>query len=204
MQRRSQSGRQRDRRIEFSGFAERIKGSVSVRDVLTLNGIPINRSGFAVCPFHGDRDASLKVYDKGRGWVCYGCHKGGDVINLAMELYGVGFQDAIRKLNEEFSVGIEIDKQQTAKEAFQAAANIAKLKAQWKSEQEKAEANERAYWKAFDKWLVLDRLVMDLENTFNHESDAFPDEFCKAIIQRNEAYEDLTILEERRLIVHAK
>jgi len=200
MQRRSWPGRPKDRRLEFAGYAERIKGSVSVRDVLTLNGIPVNRSGFAVCPLHGDKDASLKVYDKGRGWVCYGCHKGGDVINLAMQLYGVGFQDAIRKLNEEFSVGIEIDRQQTEKEAFQAAANIAKMKAKRKEEQMKAEAAERAYWKGFDRWLELDRLVMDLEGTFDHESDAFPDDFCKAIIERNEAYEDLVTLEERRLM----
>lgn len=146
----------------------------------------------------------MKVYDKGRGWVCYGCHKGGDVINLAMQLYGVGFQDAIRKLNEEFNIGIEIDRQQTAKEAFQAAVNVAKLKAQRKKEQDEASAIERAYWKAFDRWLSLDRLVLDLESTFNRETESFPDAFCKAIMERNEAYEDLIILDERRLIGYAK
>ena len=83
---------------------------MSIRDVLTLNGIQVGRHGFAVCPFHGDHDASLKVYDNGRGWVCYGCHKGGDVINLAMELYGLGFQDAVRKLNEEYNKGFSVAK----------------------------------------------------------------------------------------------
>jgi len=203
MQSRNQAGRPRDRRAEFAEFAERVKAAVSIRDVLTLNGIQVSRHGFAVCPFHGDHDASLKVYGKGRGWVCYGCHKGGDVINLAMELYGVGFQDAIRKLNDEFSVGIDIDRIPSEKEAFQAAAKVAAMKAKRKQEQENEAAQERAYWKAFDKWLGLDRLVVDLEGTFDRMKDSFPDAFCKAILDRNEAYEALMILEERRITKHA-
>lgn len=176
---------------------------MSIRDVLTLNGIQVGRHGFAVCPFHGDHDASLKVYDNGRGWVCYGCHKGGDVINLAMELYGVGFQDAIRKLNEEFSVGIDIDRIPSTKEAFMAAAKVARMKAERKQEQKDQAALDRAYWKAFDRWIELDRLVVDLEGTFDREKDSFPDAFCKAILDRNEALEALKILEERRLTKHA-
>ena len=156
-----------------------------------------------MCPFHGDRDASLKVYGGGRGWVCYGCHKGGDVINLAMELYGVGFQDAVRKLNEEFGVGIDIDRVPTAKEAFQTASKVAKLKAERKKEQEAEAALERSYWKAFDRWLELDRLVVDLAGTFDRENDSFPDAFCKAILDRNEARSALEILEERRIKTHA-
>ena len=135
--------------------------------------------------------------------MCYGCHKGGDVINLAMELYGVGFQDAIRKLNEEFTVGIDIDRTPTNREAFQAAVRLAKRKAERKKEQEEEAEQERAYWKAFDRWLGLDRRVLDLEGTFDRENDPFPDEFCKAILERNEAKETLMILEERRIKTHA-
>lgn len=164
----------------------------------------MDKAGFAVCPLHGDHDASLKVYDNGRGWVCYGCHKGGDVINLAMGLYGVGFQDAIRKLNEEFNVGIEIDRVPSVKEAFQAAAKVAKRKAERKREQEEKALLERSYWKAFDRWLGLDRLVEDLEGTFDRFADSFPAAFCKAILDRNEAYEALMNLEERRLTKHAE
>lgn len=135
--------------------------------------------------------------------MCYGCHKGGNVINLAMELYGLGFQDAIRKLNEEFSVGIDIDKALSPREAFQAAVRVARMKADRKKEQEEQEATERAYWKAFDRWIELDRLVLELEGTFDRENDPFPDPFCKAILDRNDAYEELQILEERRITKYA-
>ena len=36
--------------------------------------------------------------------MCYGCHKGGDVINLAKLLYNVGFKDAIARLNDQFKL----------------------------------------------------------------------------------------------------
>ena len=72
-----------------------VKARVSCRELMEANGIRVNRHGFCVCPFHSDKDASLKIYGSGRGWVCYGCHKGGDVINLAKLLYNVGFKDAV-------------------------------------------------------------------------------------------------------------
>lgn len=199
MQNRSESGKQRDRRAEFAGYAERIKESVSIGDVLTLNGIQVNRHGFAVCPLHGDRDASLKVYENGRGWVCYGCHKGGDVINLAMALYGIGFQESVRRLNDEFHVGIDIDAEPNLRDIFFAAAKLGKIKAERKRQQEERASLESAYWRAFDKWLDLDRDVLRLEESFDRVKDSFPDAFCKAITDRAEAYEELMILEERRL-----
>ena len=77
------------------------------------------------------------------------------------------------------------------------------MKAERKQEQEDQAALDRAYWKAFDRWIGLDRLVVDLEGTFDRENDSFPDAFCKAILDRNEALEALKILEERRLTKHA-
>ena len=39
--------------------------------------------------------------------------------------------------------------------------------------------------------------------SFDRENDSFPEDFCKAILDRNEAHEALMILEERRLTKHA-
>lgn len=190
--------RVRDSRADFAEYAERIKSDVSVGDVLSLNGIQVNRHGFAVCPLHGDTDASLKVYGGNRGWVCYGCHKGGDVINLAMELYGLSFQDAMRKLNEEFSIGIDFDREPSAKESFLAAARVASMRAKRKKEEENAAAAERAFWKAFDLWLGCARAVDEMAETLDR-AEGFPDDFCEAVMKRNEAYDHLIDAEERRM-----
>lgn len=162
-----------------------------------MNGINVNRSGFAVCPLHGDHDASLKVYGGARGWVCYGCHKGGDVINLAMDMYGLSFRDAIAKLNEDFNVGIDMDRKISTKEAFMASVKLSKAKEKQKDEELRKAALERAYWKAFDEWRKYDIRVMDLEA--QAKDGAFTSEFTEALRLRTEAYEKLRILEERRL-----
>ena len=47
--------------------AEVIKDTVSMRDVAGMLGFTPGRGGFMVCPFHGDHDASLKIYDTNGG-----------------------------------------------------------------------------------------------------------------------------------------
>ena len=48
-----------------------------------------------------------------RGWVCYGCHKGGDTVALYAGLFSLGMADAARKLAAEF--GITVPKYGSAK-----------------------------------------------------------------------------------------
>src|SRR5262249_12105805 len=49
------------------------------------------------CPFHDDRNPSLRV--KGRSWRCYGCGAKGDAAGFVMKLLNVGFVEAIRELD---------------------------------------------------------------------------------------------------------
>lgn len=183
-----------------SAAAGAIKNAVSVREFLTLNGFSVNRHGFCVCPLHGDHDASLKVYDNGRGWTCYGCHKGGDVINLAMDLYGIGFKDAISRLNEEFSLGLQLDRKMDPREALQISLNAARAKSKRIHEQESEAALERKYWRAFDRWNLFDALVIMMEDSA--PDTPYPPGFSYALEKRQEAYENLMIFEERRIKVN--
>lgn len=53
-----------------------------------LTGLQVGRSGKAVCPFHEDRTPSLHVYEQpGQGWYCFGCGRGGSVMDLAALLW---------------------------------------------------------------------------------------------------------------------
>ena len=83
--------------------ASEIKGRLTAREVFLFYGFQPDRSGFLRCPFHaGDRHGSLKVYEGDRGWHCFGCGRGGSVIDFVMARFGLGFRDACRKLNEDF------------------------------------------------------------------------------------------------------
>lgn len=71
--------------------------------------VNLKRSGsnlFGLCPFHGEKTASFSVApDKGI-YYCFGCHKGGGAINFMMEVEGLSYPDAVRKLAER--VGLEV------------------------------------------------------------------------------------------------
>ena len=53
------------------------------------------KHGFMPCPFHGEKIASLRVYKGTGGWHCFGCGKGGSVIDFVMEQEGCGFATAV-------------------------------------------------------------------------------------------------------------
>lgn len=50
------------------------------------------------CPFHKDGSPSLYIYKGGQRWYCFGCGKGGDVIDFVRELHRVDFLQAASML----------------------------------------------------------------------------------------------------------
>ena len=58
---------------------------------------PFKRT-MAYCPFHADKDASMKLYPNNRVH-CFSCHKSWDTISFIQELNGLTFPEAIRRLN---------------------------------------------------------------------------------------------------------
>lgn len=88
-------------------LAAAIKDRLTAPEVFAFYGFQPDRSGFLRCPFHqGDRHGSLKVYEGDRGWHCFCCGRGGSVIDFVMELFGLSFHEACRKLNEDFRLGL--------------------------------------------------------------------------------------------------
>ena len=91
----------------MNNIAEAIRQTVTMTEVCKHYGFTPNRAGFIHCPFHpGDRDASLKIYPNNRGWNCFGCGKGGSVIDFVKELCGAEFNEAIRIIDNEFGLGL--------------------------------------------------------------------------------------------------
>jgi len=76
--------------------------------------VSLKRSGsnlFGLCPFHGEKTASFSVApDKGI-YYCFGCHKGGSVINFQMEIEGLSYPDAVRALAKRAGMEVPEDEQ---------------------------------------------------------------------------------------------
>ena len=68
-----------------------------VSQYVTLN----KRSGsnlFGLCPFHNEKTPSFSVSRSKQIYHCFGCGKGGGVINFIMEIENVSFPDAVEIL----------------------------------------------------------------------------------------------------------
>ena len=76
--------------------------------------VNLKRSGsnlFGLCPFHGEKTPSFSVSpDKGI-YYCFGCHKGGSVINFEMEIEGLSYPDAVRALAKRAGLEVPEDEQ---------------------------------------------------------------------------------------------
>ena len=76
--------------------------------------VTLKRSGanmFGLCPFHGEKTASFSVApDKGI-YYCFGCHKGGGVINFQMEVEGMSYPDAVRALAKRSGMTVPEDEE---------------------------------------------------------------------------------------------
>ena len=68
----------------------------------------------ARCPFHGDHMPSMQVYDGDRGYWCFVCNDGGDVIDFTRKYFRLSFHDAIRRINTDFNLHLPIDEAPSA------------------------------------------------------------------------------------------
>ena len=69
-----------------------------------MYGIRVNRNGMACCPFHDDRNPSLKVDKR---FHCFGCQADGDVIDFVARLYGLPGLEAAKKLAADFGISYD-------------------------------------------------------------------------------------------------
>lgn len=76
--------------------------------------VSLKRSGsnlFGLCPFHGEKSASFSVKPEKGMYYCFGCHKGGGVINFQMEIEGLSYPDAVRALAKRAGMEVPEDEQ---------------------------------------------------------------------------------------------
>lgn len=86
--------------------AQSIRDTVDMTTILSLYGYQADRNGFMRCPFHGERTGSLKVYTDGRGWHCYGCGRGGSVVDFVMDHENCDFRTAVIAIDKALHLGL--------------------------------------------------------------------------------------------------
>jgi DNA primase len=138
---------------------ETIKESYSMRDILDRLNISINRNGYCKCVFHKEDTASMKVYEN--SYYCFGCNKGGDIVDFVKDYYGLDFKEACKWISGE---------ELTKRSDFQISA--AKIRRQKKFEKEMQLKQElRTVNKAFDglwdKYINAEPLSEEAAEAYN-------------------------------------
>ena len=82
-------------------FLEELSARSDIVDVVSGYVQLTRRSGtnqFGLCPFHSEKTPSFSVNSEKQIYHCFGCGKGGGVINFIMEIENLSFPDAVHFL----------------------------------------------------------------------------------------------------------
>lgn len=107
---------------------EEVKELVDVPTAARHYGVEVHHSNMALCPFHRDRNPSCKLYDD--HYYCFGCQAHGDVIRLVQELFGLTPIEAVKQLNSDFGLGLDVDKPPDMEAVNRRSQEIVKRKAE--------------------------------------------------------------------------
>ena len=79
--------------------------------------VTLTRKGsnlFGLCPFHSEKTGSFSVAPEKGIYYCFGCHKGGGVINFIMEIESLSYPDAVRFLAKRAGLEVPEDEEYRA------------------------------------------------------------------------------------------
>ena len=75
--------------------------------------VNLKRSGadfLGLCPFHSEKTPSFRVTPSKQMFYCFGCQKGGGVVQFMMQIENLTFADAVKKLGAECGITVSDDK----------------------------------------------------------------------------------------------
>lgn len=82
----------------------KVKEAVSMQQVAEYYGLQLNRKGLCQCPFHQDKNPSLKIYPDGKGFYCFTCGTGGDQIKFVSMYLDKSNYEAAKELAAAFDI----------------------------------------------------------------------------------------------------
>ena len=92
---------------------ETIDAVLNTTDIISTIGeyTKLERRGgndwWGCCPFHGEKTASFHVDGDKKFYHCFGCHKGGNVVNFIMEMEKLSYPDTLEMLAKKAGIPIK-------------------------------------------------------------------------------------------------
>lgn len=161
-----------------------IKQSVTARMAAEALGLHPDRYGRCACPIHGGKDRNLKLFDGEKGYYCFVCHSGGDVIDLVCNVNHMPMREAVAWLGATFRLGLDTEDAAAEKAAREAAERR-------KREREREEKNRE---ETLALWLDAQEACKEADQAFEARRPKKPgepitDAFRTAVFVREELRE---------------
>ena len=96
-------------------FLDEVVARNDIADVVS-SYVTLTRKGsnlFGLCPFHNEKTPSFSVAPDKQIYHCFGCKKGGSVINFIMEIEGLSFPEAVAFLAKRANLPLPAEEEQT-------------------------------------------------------------------------------------------
>ncbi len=81
-----------------------VKENVTARQAAEQYGFEVNHGGMMCCPFHDDKNPSMKVDKR---FHCFGCGEDGDAIDFVGKLLSLKPKEAAEKLANDFGIAYD-------------------------------------------------------------------------------------------------
>lgn len=88
---------------------DEVKSRTNIVDLISAR-VTLKKAGRhwkALCPFHSEKTPSFIVSPERQMWKCFGCNRGGSVLDFVMEYEHVDFVEALETLAEKAGVKLE-------------------------------------------------------------------------------------------------
>ena len=94
-------------------FLTKLKENIDIVDFVS-DYVDLKRSGRyykGLCPFHSEKSPSFFVYPETQSYFCFGCQKGGDLINFTEGIERLDYVEAVKFLAQRAGLPIPEEEQ---------------------------------------------------------------------------------------------
>ena len=91
-------------------FPEKLKSQILTSEIVGKR-VKLKQRGkdfLGLCPFHNEKTPSFHVNDQKAFYHCFGCQAHGDIISFVMQIEGLEYKEAVKKLADENGIEIPI------------------------------------------------------------------------------------------------
>lgn len=170
----------------LSNYAEEIKARVPLLELLHFYGFHPKYNRMP-CPFHNGKDRNMLVSNN--FYKCFVCGESGDIFTFVQRYFGLDFNSACAKINDDFRLGLPIGKVLTMAEQKEANQREAERRRKAEAKRQRQESLRAAYEKALDDFTACDVILMRCAPI--SPATGLSDAFCWAIKNIERAWYEL-------------